>query len=108
MPRCVKKVPGRIARRQVLNDIICRSLGSAEIPATKVLSGLVRQDGKRPDGLTLIRGKGGKSLTWDVTVVSTLTQSYVDRAATGVKTLAEMAAKRKLAKYSTLAPNLTF
>jgi len=44
-----KKAPGRIARHQVLDDIIWRSLGSAGIPATKEPSGLVRQDGKRPD-----------------------------------------------------------
>jgi len=38
-------------------------------------------------------------------VVSTLAQSYVDRAATGVGAVAEMAAERKLAKYSNLASN---
>ena len=64
---------------------------------TKEPSGLVRQDGKRPDGLTLIPWQGEKSLAWDVTVVSTLAQSYVDRAATGVGAVAEMAAERKLA-----------
>jgi len=47
-------------------------------------------------------------LVWDVTVVSTLAQSYVDRAATGVGAGAEMAAERKLAKYSNLASNFTF
>jgi len=52
-----KKASGRIVRHQVLNDIIWRSLSSASISATKEPSGLVRQDGKRPDGLTLIRGK---------------------------------------------------
>jgi len=89
-----KKAPGRIARHQVLNDIIWRSLGSASIPATKEPSGLVNQDGERPDGLTLITWQGGKFLAWDVTVVSTLAQSYVDRAATGVGMVAELAAER--------------
>jgi len=38
-----------------------------------------------------------------------LAQSYVDSAATGVGTVAEMAAGRKLAKYSNpMASNLTF
>ena len=69
-----KKAPGRIARHQVLNDIIWRSMGSAGIPATKEPSGLVRQDGKRPDGLTLIPWQGEKSLPLGVTVVSTLAQ----------------------------------
>jgi len=90
-----KKAPGRITRHQVLNDITWLSLGSAGIPATKEPSGLVRQDGKRPDGLILISWQGGKSLAWDVTVVSTLAQSYVDRAATGVGMVAELAAERK-------------
>jgi len=69
-----KKAPGRLARHQVFNNIIWKSMGSAGIPATKEPSGLVRQDGKRPDGLTLIPWQGGKSLAWDVTVA----QSYVD------------------------------
>jgi len=85
-----KMVPGRIAKHLVLNYIIWRFRGSASIPATKKPSGLVRQNGKRPDGLTLISWQGGKSLAWDVTVVSTLAQSYVDRAATGVGMVAEL------------------
>jgi len=57
-----KKAAGRVAKHQVLNDIIWQSLGSASIPATKEPSGLVRQDGKRPDGLNLIPWQSGKSL----------------------------------------------
>jgi len=75
-----KKAPGRIARHQVLDDVIWRSLGSAGeicppetfrseslfrgtgIPATIKPSGLVRQVGKRPDGLIVIPWQGGKSL----------------------------------------------
>jgi len=78
------------------------------MPATKEPSGLVRQDGKWPNGLTLIPWQGGKSLAWDATVVSTLAQSYVDRAAASVGAVAEMAAERKLAKYFNLASNFTF
>jgi len=103
-----KKAPGRVVRHQVLNDIIWWSLGSASIPATKEPSGLVRQDGKRPNGLILIQWQSGKSLAWDVTVVITLAQSYVDRAATRVGIVAELAAERKLMKYSNLPTNLIF
>ena len=67
-----------------------------------------RQDGKRPDGLTLIPWHGGKPLVWDVTVVSTLAQSYVDRAATGVGTVAEMTAERKAEKYHNLSSDHIF
>jgi len=52
--------------------------------------------------------QGGKSLASDVIVVTTLAQSYVDRAATGVGMVAELAAKQKLMKYSNLPTNLIF
>jgi len=83
-------------------------LGSASIPATKEPSKLVRQDGKRPDGLTLIPWQGGKSLAWDATVVSTLAQSYIWHRAAGVGMMAKLAAERKLMKYSNLPTNLIF
>jgi len=82
-----KKAPGKTARHHVLNDIIWRAFGAAGIPAVIEPSGLDRQDGKRPVGLTLIPWQGGRSLVWDVTVVSPLDASYVERAAT--QTLAQ-------------------
>jgi len=51
---CCKKAPGRVARHQVLNDIILRAVNAADVPAVKEPSGLNRQDGKRKDGLSLI------------------------------------------------------
>ena len=65
------------------------TVGAAGIPAVKEPSGLDRQDGKRPDGLTLIPWHGGRSLVWDVTVASPLAASYVDRAATDACTVAD-------------------
>ena len=59
-----------------------------------------RQDGKRPDGLTLILWQGGKPFIWDVTVASTLAASYADTAATVAGLVANLAADRKLAKYA--------
>ena len=47
-----RKAPGKIARHQVLNDIIWRALNTTGIPATKEPSGSNRHDGKHPDGLT--------------------------------------------------------
>jgi len=45
--------------------------------------------------ITLSLWQGGKSLAWDVTVVSTLAQSHVDRAATaGVGRVAELEAEQ--------------
>jgi len=77
-----KKAPGRTARHQALNDIICRAFISAGIPALKEPAGFAHApDGKRPDGLSLIPWQNGKPLAWDVTVASTLAESYVEAAA---------------------------
>ena len=46
-------------------------------PRSRRDSGLLRSDGKRPDGLTLISWKNGRCVTWDVTVTDTLAQSYL-------------------------------
>ena len=63
-----KRAPGRSARRHVLNDLVARSYASAEVPVTKEPAGLLRSDGKRPDGISLVPWQSGKSLCWDVTV----------------------------------------
>jgi len=78
-----KKAPSKIASHQVLNDIIWHAFNATDVPAIKESSGLNRQDGKRPDGLTLIPWQGRKPLIWDVTVASMLAAPYTDIAATG-------------------------
>jgi len=92
--------PGRIARHQILNDVVTRALVSADIPATKEPVGLLRSDGKRPDGLTLVPWQSGKPLTWDVTVAHTLAASYISSTARKAGVAAEMAATQKSAKYA--------
>ena len=59
-----------------LNDLIHRVLIRAEIPSVREPSGLSRDDGERPDGLTLVPWQSGRSATWDVTVVHTLAAFY--------------------------------
>jgi len=70
--------------------------------------GLTRQDGRRPDGLTLIPLQGGKPLTWDVAVVSTLAASYLSSSARSAGTAADLAASRKEAKYRSLTNSYIF
>jgi len=53
---------------------------------------LARQDGKRPDDLTLIPWQRGKPLTWDITVAHTLADSYVSATARSGGAAAEQAA----------------
>jgi len=40
-------------------------------------SGLLRTDGKRLDGVTLLPWKNGRCATWDVTVTDTMAESYL-------------------------------
>ena len=97
-----KKAPGRITRHQAFNDVIARAVTSAGVPVMKEPTGLTRSDGKRPDGLTLVPWQSGKAMTWDVTVVTTLAQSYVAASANASGTAAESAASRKTEKYADL------
>jgi hypothetical protein len=103
-----KRAPGRTSRHHALNDIVARAFASAGIPAAKEPNGLTRTDGKRPDGLTLIPWEAGKPLTWDVTVASTLAASYVDDTARSAGAAAELAAIKKIAKYSNLVQSHIF
>ena len=68
-------------------------------PATKEPAGLMRSDGKRPDGLTLVPWQAGRSVTWDVTVTDTLAESYLNSMSAAAGGAAEAAAIRKEQKY---------
>ena len=58
--------------------------------------------------MTQIPWRSGKLLVWDVTVVSTLAQSYVAAAARGRGEVAELVAARKCGKYTELSMAYTF
>ena len=83
-----------------------KSTISSVFPATRPL-GLSRSDGKRPDGLSLVPWEAGKPLTWDVTVICPLADSYVAAAARETGS-AEEAATRKTAKYSSIQAHHIF
>jgi len=65
--------------------------------------GLLRLDGKRPDGLTQIPWQTGKCMTWHVTVTDTLAESYIQATSSTAGTAAEGAADRKELKCQSLA-----
>lgn len=97
-----KRSSGRIIRHNYLNDIILRSLTRASIPATREPLGLLRSDGKRPDGLTMIPWREGRCLVWDVTVAATTAASYLPSTAVCAGSAAESATVRKESKYRDL------
>ena len=75
------KTSGRIQRHAFVNDLIYRAMVRAAVPVVKEPQGLVRVDGKRSGGLTLVPWQSGRSASWDVTVVDTLAASYISRSA---------------------------
>ena len=103
-----KKSAGRTARHAYLNDIVHRVLVRAGISAAKEPTGMLRTDGKRPDGVTLVPWQAGKSAVWDVTVIDTLATSYLPSTSTTSGSAAEMAAARKEDKYVEMSATHTF
>jgi len=93
-----KRNPGRSQRHHLINDLVWRALHKAGFPSVKEPHGLIRTDGKRPDGLTLIPWCEGRCATLGVTVTDTVAISYL-----GISSIAAEAAvavaKRKEAKY---------
>ena len=103
-----RRSAGRTTRHYALNDLVYRALGRANIPAVKEPVGLLRSDGKRPDGLTQIPWQAGKCMTWDVTVTDTLAESYLLATSSTAGAAAEGAADRKELKYQSLALTHSF
>jgi hypothetical protein len=103
------KSSGRFSRHTEINSIINRSLTSIHVNPTLEPNGLSRDDGKRPDGMTLVPWNKGQPLVWDVTVVDTLADSYVLKTSEVSGFAAEMACKRKHNKYrSIISSNYIF
>jgi len=98
-----RKSLGRHSRHSALNDIVYRGLLRAKIPSVKEPVGLSRDDGKRPDGTTLIPWRNGKCLAWDVTAPDTLAKSYLHQTALAAGAACRQAAERKTNKYVALS-----
>ena len=90
---------GRISRHHAVNDLIKRALISAEIPSVLEPPGTSRDDGKRPDGMTLIPWDSGKPLLWDFTCVDTTAASHLNSTAACAGAAAVSVESIKNAKY---------
>ena len=104
---CRKSTP-RHQRHAMLNDLIWRAIKRAHIPAHKERISLVTQDGKRPDGATLIPWSKGKALDWDVTVPDTYADSHISRTSLEAGAAAKQAASLKHTSTVTLPPPTSF
>ena len=69
---------------------------------------MCREDGKRPDGITLVPWSRGKLMVWDVTCVDTLAQSHLHLTVENAGGAADDAERRKKEKYLFLGANYEF
>ena len=99
---CCRNSKGRWSRHGALNDTLLRAMSSAGVPATLEPQGLIRDDGKRPDGLTLVPWSKGKCLTWDATCCDTLAASHLPSTSKTSGAAAHSAQLSKHRKYSQL------
>ena len=103
-----QKSAGRHPRHSELNTIIHRSLSSIGRPSILEPVGMTREDGRRPDGLTLFPWHQGKTLVWDATCVSTLAPSNLQHSILQAGAAANHAEEKKREKYSDLASSYIF
>jgi len=86
-----KKTAGRHAFHSAVNDLIQRALSSANIPSRLEPTGFSRNDGKRPDGLTLRPWANGRFYC-----VILHAASILNRAVLGPSNIACDAERRKI------------
>ena len=98
-----KSSEGRHPRHTHSNIILKEALGSAHLAAVREPLGLSRQDGKRPDGLTLIPWSRGQSLVWDYTCSDTFATSHLEANSKEAGSAAIKAEQKKLKHYANLA-----
>ena len=93
----------RHVRHHLGNEIIHKALQSAHIPAELEPAIMLRDDNKRPDGVTLMPWRLGRPTAWDFTCVHRLAASYSTQAATPGPCVAELPESRKVSKYSAIS-----
>ena len=103
-----KRSGGRIPQHAVVNETICHVLVSGGVPAVLEPVGVCCNDGKRPDGKSLIPWSRGLPLLWDFTCSDTLAPSNLSTSASGTSRLVNSAESAKFRKYSSLIPSFHF
>lgn len=94
--------------QQSMTLSIKRGLTFAHIPSRLEPTGLMRSDGKRPDGATLAPWKSGCLLVWDATSPDALAASYRVHATSMPGKVAEAAEEKEIEKYENLPPGHFF
>jgi len=99
---------GWIYRHDDMNRTFAHAISSAGFPTMLQPPGISRDDGKKPDGMTLTPWSHGKSLLWDVTVRNTLAHSYINETSKKAGSVADKAERHKHNHYISLKENHLF
>ena len=99
---------GQIARHTEVNARIARAHHLAGVAATLEPIGLNLNDGKRPDGSTILPYTRGREMAWDATICHTCAPTYIPAASSKARAVAEIAEARKDQKYRALADRVEF
>ena len=83
--------------------MIKRALDKAEFLSQLAPVGLDREDGKRPDGLTIFPYKAGKCLIWDATCSDSFLLSHLLHTVANPGWTSQQAKMAKIQKYRSLA-----
>ncbi|ESO11702.1 hypothetical protein HELRODRAFT_166718 [Helobdella robusta] len=94
--------------QSAFNDYICRHFSKASILMLKEPSGVLAQDGKHPDGYTLISWDAGKCLARDVTIPDTLAEGYTNLTSLERGSAATRVSDEKLEKYDNALSSMEF
>jgi len=95
-------------RHSAINGILAHAFASAEVPTFHEPPGLLRVDGKRPDGDTLVPWAKNCCLLWDFTCPDTLTLSHINKSSIAAGSAASEAEAYKFTKYCELMFAPTF
>jgi hypothetical protein len=99
---------GRHLRHSLANDVIARAFASADVPVDLEPVGLLRDDGKRPDGVTRLPWAHGRPLVWDFTCPDTLAPSHIIQSSLAAGSAASRAESSKASKYQGLGTGVSF
>ena len=103
-----RKGNGKHSRHSAVNEILQRALNAAGVLSHLEPVGLCREDGKRPDGATLVPWKRGRCLVWDFTCVNTIARSHLGISSSKAGSLSAAAEEKKTKKYLSLSDTFLF
>ena len=97
-----RRSAGRHRRHALSNDVMPRAIRFVDVHAELEPSRLLRDDGKRHDGVTFDPWHRGRYQVWDFTCPDTLAPSHLFHSSTATGSAAVAAEAKKLAKYQGL------